>query len=57
VTGHSDQKDKLRHILESFRDGELDPEEALKRISEFHYLDLGCAKLDTHREVRVGYRK
>lgn len=55
MTGHSGHKDKLREVLENFRAGKLDPEEALKQISEFQYLDLGCAKLDTHRETRVGY--
>lgn len=45
----------LLEILEQFRDGKLGTEEALKRLAEFHYIDLGCAKLDTHREMRVGY--
>jgi len=55
VRGDSDDKDGMREILEAFRDGKLGTEEALKRLTEFHYLDLGCAKLDTHRESRVGY--
>jgi NCAIR mutase (PurE)-related protein len=46
---------RLLEILEQFRDGRLGSEEALKRLAEFHYIDLGCAKLDTHREMRVGY--
>ncbi len=50
-----DHKDGLREILEDFRDGKLSADEALKRLAEFQYLDLGCAKLDTHREMRVGY--
>lgn len=50
----TDHKD-LQKILEQFRDGTLGMEDALKRLAGFHYLDLGCAKLDTHREIRVGY--
>jgi len=45
----------LRDILEKFRSGELGLDDALQSLAEFHYLDLGCAKLDTHREFRVGY--
>jgi len=52
VSGHGDD---LREILEKFRDGKLGTEEVLDRIAGLHYLDLGCAKLDTHREMRVGY--
>lgn len=53
--GRSDHRDLLSEILESFRAGKLGVEEVLERLAEFHYLDLGCAKLDTHRELRVGY--
>jgi len=51
----SSGRDDLRALLEMFRDGELGTEEALERLAGLHYLDLGCAKLDTHREMRVGY--
>jgi len=49
-----DQKD-LRGLFEDVKDGRLAIDEAVKRLANFYYLDLGCAKLDTHREMRVGY--
>lgn len=45
----------MRKMLESIKNGHLGVDEALKRLASFYYLDLGCAKLDTHREIRVGY--
>lgn len=52
MSGH---RDDLRKLLEKFQDGKLGTEEVLERLAGLHYLDLGCAKLDTHREMRVGY--
>ncbi len=49
-----DQKN-LRELFEDVKDGKLAIDEAVKRLADFYYLDLGCAKLDTHREMRVGY--
>jgi len=46
---------ELRHILEQIRDGRLSVEDGIARFKGYHYLDVGCAKIDTHREERVGY--
>jgi NCAIR mutase (PurE)-related protein len=45
----------LRGLLESIREGTLGIEEGLEKLKSLSYVDLGCAKLDTHRELRVGY--
>ncbi len=47
--------DKTRLLLESIRDKKIDIEEGITRLQTMSYVDLGCAKLDTHRERRVGY--
>jgi NCAIR mutase (PurE)-related protein len=45
----------LRRLLEDIREGRLDVEDGLSRLKRLSYMDLGCAKIDTHRELRVGY--
>jgi pyridinium-3,5-biscarboxylic acid mononucleotide synthase len=45
----------LMVLLENIRDGKIDVEAAISRLGNLSYVDLGCAKLDTHRELRVGY--
>lgn len=47
--------DEVRLLLKSIRDGNIDIEEGLTRLGNLSYIDLGCAKLDIHRERRVGY--
>jgi len=47
--------DALKILLENIRDGEIDIETGISRLKNLSYVDLGCAKLDTHRELRVGY--
>ena len=47
--------DALRRMLEQIRAGSMEIEEGLSRLKSLSYLDLGHAKLDTHRELRVGY--
>ncbi|MEI6608165.1 MAG: nickel pincer cofactor biosynthesis protein LarB [Deltaproteobacteria bacterium] len=47
--------DALKILLENIRDGKIDIETGITRLKNLSYLDLGCAKLDTHRELRVGY--
>ena len=44
----------LREILEALRDGRLDVEGALRRLSSFPVRDLGHTQLDTQRELRCG---
>ncbi len=46
---------ELKQILEDIKSGRLSIEEGIARIKGVHYLDVGCAKIDTHREERVGY--
>jgi pyridinium-3,5-biscarboxylic acid mononucleotide synthase len=45
----------LKHLLHAVRAGDLDPEEAIARLRDLPYRDLGHAKVDTHRELRQGY--
>jgi pyridinium-3,5-biscarboxylic acid mononucleotide synthase len=47
--------DRLRSILEEFKSGERDLESALEAFKDFPFNDLGFAKLDTQRELRVGF--
>lgn len=46
--------DQLRDLLTAVAAGELDPAAALERIKLLPYEDLGYAKVDHHRQVRVG---
>jgi len=46
--------EKLREFLEQIRDGRIDITEGISRLKDLYYMDLGCAKLDNHRELRVG---
>ena len=48
-------KDELKGFLEKIKDGRMSVDEGLCELSELQYLDVGCAKIDTHRELRVGY--
>lgn len=45
----------LKHLLHAVRVGDLDPEEAIARLRDLPYRDLGHTTLDTHRELRQGY--
>lgn len=47
--------DTLRGLLEHIRDGKVDIATGMSRLQNISYMDLGHAKLDTHRELRVGY--
>ena len=46
---------KLKNLLEDIRDGRITPDAGMDLLKDLSYVDLGCAKLDTHRELRVGY--
>jgi len=48
-------KKNLKVLLEKVRDGKINIETAVDSLKNLSYIDLGCAKLDTHRELRVGY--
>jgi len=45
---------RLHSLLQNVRDGNIDVEAALEALKEFPYHDLGFAKLDTHRHLRLG---
>jgi NCAIR mutase (PurE)-related protein len=47
--------DDLKVLLEKIRDGKIDVNTGIAKLRNLSYIDLGCAKLDTHRELRVGY--
>jgi NCAIR mutase (PurE)-related protein len=44
----------LRKLLEDIHRGELSPEEAITRLRHLPFEDLGFAKIDHHRPLRVG---
>ena len=45
----------FERILSRVKADEISVEEGIRLLKEFIYADLGFAKIDTHREVRVGY--
>jgi NCAIR mutase (PurE)-related protein len=47
-------KSALRKLLEEVRSGGLSPDEALARLRHLPFEDLGFAKIDHHRPLRVG---
>src|SRR5690348_15854853 len=44
----------LRKLLEQVRASRLSPEEAITRLRHLPFEDLGFAKIDHHRPLRVG---
>ncbi len=48
-------RESLKIFLEKIRDGGITIEEGIAGLKDLYYTDLGCAKLDNHRELRVGY--
>ncbi|HEY6306491.1 MAG TPA: nickel pincer cofactor biosynthesis protein LarB [Candidatus Angelobacter sp.] len=44
----------LRKLLEQIKDGRLSPDEAVARLRHLPFEDLGFAKIDHHRRLRVG---
>ena len=47
--------DAFRDILEKVKDGKVGVDEGVTLLKSHFYVDVGCAKIDTHRERRVGY--
>jgi pyridinium-3,5-biscarboxylic acid mononucleotide synthase len=45
---------RLQQLLAAVAAGEVSPEEAMGRLAELPFADLGFAKLDLHRELRSG---
>jgi NCAIR mutase (PurE)-related protein len=48
-------KADIRKLLQRVKDNETEIETAMKIIEDLPYTELGFAKIDNHREVRVGY--
>ena len=48
-------KKTLKALLENIRDGKIDIEAGIDRLRNLTHIDLDCATLDTHRELRVGH--
>ncbi|MDZ7837264.1 MAG: hypothetical protein U5N58_04525 [Actinomycetota bacterium] len=42
----------MEKLLEEYRSGQLDKGEALSRIKDMYFEDLGFAKIDHHRSIR-----
>lgn len=47
-------QDAIRELLENVKSGAMEPEAALGRLRDLPYEDLGFAKIDHHRALRVG---
>jgi NCAIR mutase (PurE)-related protein len=48
-------RDDIRNLLKQLEAGDLSVEQALSRLSELPFKDLGHSKVDNHRELRTGY--
>ncbi len=47
-------RERLRRLLEQFREGELSPEDVIEALARLPFRELGEACLDTHRSLRQG---
>ena len=45
----------LRRLLDDLRSGAVDPDEALRRLRRLPFADLGFARVDHHRALRLGF--
>jgi NCAIR mutase (PurE)-related protein len=48
-------KEEIKVLLEGVKDNKINVEEALEKLEDLPFKDLGFAKIDNHREIRVGY--
>ena len=46
---------EIKNLMQKVQNGEIKIDEAVKIIEDLPYKDLGFAKIDNHREMRVGY--
>ncbi len=46
---------RLRRLLEQIKSGDLDLDEAMRRLRVLPFEDLGFAKIDNHRRLRTGF--
>ncbi|MBN2214666.1 MAG: nickel pincer cofactor biosynthesis protein LarB [Bacteroidales bacterium] len=47
--------EELKQLFTSVRNGEIGIDDAVKKLKEFSFTDLGHSKIDNHRELRTGY--
>lgn len=48
-------KEEIRDLLEGVKNNKVNIDEALEQLEDLPFKDLGFAKIDNHREIRVGY--
>ncbi|MBL4932528.1 nickel pincer cofactor biosynthesis protein LarB [Clostridium paridis] len=48
-------KEDIKELLESVKNNKIDIDEALGKLEDLPFKELGFAKIDNHRELRVGY--
>lgn len=48
-------KEEIKNLLENVKDNKMNIEDALEKLKDLPFTDLGFAKIDNHRELRVGY--
>src|SRR5262245_10173492 len=48
-------KDRIRKLLEQVRRGHLDVDEAAEKMAYLPYEDIAFARVDHHRELRLGF--
>lgn len=48
-------ENNIRELLEGIKNGSIMIEDGVERLKELPFKDLGYAKIDNHREIRVGY--
>ena len=48
-------KEEIKILLEGVKDNKINIEEALEKLEDLPFKDLGFAMIDNHREFRVGY--
>lgn len=49
------EPEKLRTILQSFKDGSSSIEDVIERLRHLPFEDIGCATVDHHRAIRQGF--
>ena len=49
-----DERD-VQNLLQAIKDGKLSVEEGTEQLKDLPFKELGFAKIDNHREMRVGY--
>lgn len=48
-------KEEMKKLLELVKENRVNVEDALEQLEDLPFKDLGFAKIDNHREIRVGY--